>query len=53
MKNAISSGFRQAANIWMFLVPLLTAGVMILNFMDPLIRAYRENSIIEGLHRAY
>lgn len=50
MKNAISSGFRQAANIWMFLVPLLTAGVMILNFMDPLIRAYRENSIIEGLH---
>lgn len=50
MKNAISSGFRQAVNIWMFLVPLLTAGVMILNFMDPLIRAYRENSIIEGLH---
>lgn len=50
MKNAISSGFRQAANIWMFLVPLLTAGVMILNFMNPLIRAYRENSIIEGLH---
>ena len=50
MKNAISSGFRQAANIWVFLVPLLTAGVMILNFMNPLIRAYRENSIIEGLH---
>lgn len=50
MKNAISSGFRQAANIWMFLVPLLTAGVMILNFMNPLIRAYRENSIIAGLH---
>ena len=50
MKNAISSGFRQAATIWMFLVPLLTAGVMILNFMNPLIRAYRENSIIEGLH---
>ena len=50
MKNAISSGFRQAANTWMFLVPLLTAGVMILNFMDPLIRAYREITIIEGLH---
>ena len=50
MKNAISGGFRQAANIWMFLVPLLTAGVIILNFVDPLIRAYRENSIIEGLH---
>lgn len=50
MKSTISSGFRQAANIGMFLVPLLTAGVIMLNFMNPLIRAYRVNSVIEGLH---
>ena len=50
MKNAISSGFQQVTNIWMFLVPILTAAVIGLNFMDHLIRAYRDNTFIEGLH---
>lgn len=50
MKNAISSGFRQVTNIWMLLVPILTATVIGFNFMDPLIRAYRDNTFIEGLH---
>ena len=35
MKNAISGGFRQAANIWMFLVPVLTAAIIMMNFVDP------------------
>ena len=43
MKNAISGSFRQAANIWMFLVPILTAAVIMMNFVDPVIRIYREN----------
>lgn len=45
MKNAISSGFRQACNIWLLLVPVLTAGVILLNFIDPVIRTYRENGV--------
>ena len=51
MKNAISSGFRQAANIWMLLVPVLTAAVIVMNFVDPVIRTYRESSFFrEGFH---
>lgn len=51
MKNAISSGFRQAANLWMFLVPALTAVVIMLNFVDPVIRVYRENGFfVECFH---
>ena len=49
MRNAISSGFRQAANFWMFFVPALTAIVIMLNFIDPVIRVYRENGFfVEG-----
>lgn len=43
MKNAISGGFRQAANIWTFLVPLMTVVVVGVNLVDPVIRTYREN----------
>ena len=51
MKNAISGGFRQAANIWMFLVPVLTAAVIMMNFVDPVIRTYRETGFfVEGFH---
>ena len=51
MKNAISGGFRQAANIWMFLVPVLTAAVIMMNFVDPVIRTYRETGFfMEGFH---
>ena len=50
MKNAISGGFRQAANIWFFLVPILTAAVIMMNFVDPVIRAYRESLFIVGFH---
>ena len=51
MRNAISSGFRQAANFWMFFVPALTAIVIMLNFIDPVIRVYRENGFfVEGFH---
>lgn len=51
MKNAISGGFRQAANIWMFLVPVLTAAIIMLNFVDPMIRTFRETSFfVDGFH---
>ena len=51
MKNAISSGFRQAANIWFFLVPILTAAVIMMNFVDPVIRTYRETGFfVQGFH---
>lgn len=51
MKNAISGSFRQAANIWMFLVPILTAAVIMMNFVDPVIRTYRENGFfIQNFH---
>lgn len=51
MKNAISSGFRQAANIWFFLVPILTAAVIMINFVDPVIRTYRETGFfVQGFH---
>ena len=51
MKNAISGGFRQAANIWMFLVPVLTAAIIMMNFVDPMIRTYRETSFfVNGFH---
>lgn len=51
MKNAISGGFRQAANIWLFLVPVLTAAVIMMNFVDPVIRTYRETGFfVEGFH---
>ena len=51
MKNAISSGFRQAANIWFFLVPSLTAAVIMMNFVDPVIRTYRETGFfVQGFH---
>lgn len=51
MKNAISGGFRQAANIWFFLVPVLTAAVIMMNFVDPVIRTYRETGcFVEGFH---
>ena len=50
MKNAIFGGFRQAANICFFLVPVLTAAVIMMNFVDPVIRAYRENLFIVGFH---
>ena len=51
MKNAISAGFRQAASIWMFLVPVMTAAVIMMNFVDPVIRTWRENGFfVEGFH---
>ena len=51
MRNAISSGFRQAANFWMFFVPALTAIVIMLNFIDRVIRVYREYGFfVEGFH---
>lgn len=51
MKNAISGGFRQAANIWFFLVPILTAAVIMMNFVDPVIRTCRENGFfVQGFH---
>ena len=51
MKNAISSGFRQATNIWFSLVPILTSAVIMMNFVDPVIRTYRENGFfVEGFH---
>lgn len=51
MKNAISGGFRQAANIWFFLVPILTAVVIMMNFIDPVIRTYRETGFfMDGFH---
>lgn len=51
MKNAIGSGFRQAANICTVLVPVLTAAVIMMNFVDPVIRTFRENGFfVEGFH---
>ena len=51
MKNGIVSGFKQATGLWMFVVPFLTAALIMLNYIDPLIRAYQENSfIIKGFH---
>lgn len=51
MKNGIVSGFRQATGLWLYAVPLLTAALILLNYIDPLIRAYQENSfIIRGYH---
>lgn len=51
MKNAISSGFRQTANVWMFFVPILTAAIIMMNFVDPVIRTYRESGFFRaGFH---
>lgn len=50
MKDAITSNFRQVTGLWLFLTPFLTAVTITLNFIDPLIRAYRENLFIEGFH---
>ena len=51
MKNAIGSGFWQTANIWMFLVPVLGAAVIMMNFVDPVIRTYRETGFfVKGFH---
>ena len=49
MKNAIISSFRQTVGPWLVLVPILTAVAIMLNFIDPLVRAYRENMFREGL----
>lgn len=51
IKDGIVSGFRQAANIWMFFVPILTAAVIMMNFVDPAIRTYQESGFFrEGFH---
>lgn len=51
MKNAISSGFRQAAGVGMFLAPIAMAVLILLNFADPLLRIFRENSFLyTGFH---
>lgn len=51
MKNALSSGFRQATGAWMFFVPVLTAAIIMMNFVDPVIRTYRETGFFaEGFH---
>ena len=51
MNNAVSTGFRQTANIWMFFMPVLMAAVIMMNFVDPVIRAYRESGFFrDGFH---
>lgn len=51
MKNGITSSFQQAAGIWMVLAPVLTAAVMMLSFIDPVIRTNWENTFFaEGFH---
>ena len=60
MKNALSSSIRQITGPWIILVPVLTAFAVMLNFIEPLIRAYREGFLgakgyhllllIEGFH---
>lgn len=51
MRNAVSSGLRQAAGIRTLLALLAAAGVVLLNCADPVLRMYRENtSFYQGLH---
>ena len=54
MRNAISGSFRQISTILMFLVPLLTSMVIMIEFVDPVIRSYHENSnFVKGFHFEY
>lgn len=46
MKNAISSGFRQGAAKWMIPSILLTCLVIGVNFVDPVVRAFRETGFL-------
>lgn len=51
MRNGIVAGFRQTVGKWMLLVPLLIAALILVNFVNPIIRAYQENGrIFEGFH---
>lgn len=51
MKNALSSSIRQITGPWIILVPVLTAFAVMLNFIEPLIRAYREGFLgAKGYH---
>ena len=50
MKNSIFSSFQRLKPLRMFVVSILTATVIMINLIDPLIRAYRENSFVEGMH---
>lgn len=51
MRNAISGGFRQAAGLRGVLAPVLTALVILLSLVDPVLRTYRDSGYFsEGFH---
>lgn len=50
MRNAITGSIRQIANARLALVPVLTAMVIMVNFVDPIIRAYQDDLFIVGFH---
>ena len=54
MGNAISGSFRQTSRIWMFFAPVLTSMVIMIEFIDPVIRFYQENFyFVRGFHIEY
>ena len=51
MKNGIVSGFRQVNKLWMIVVPFALIVMIMVSFVDPLIRTYWEHSYIpKGFH---
>ena len=51
MKNGIVSGFRQVSRLWMIVVPFALVVLIMISFVDPLIRTYWEHSYIsKGFH---
>ena len=51
MKNGIVSGFRQVNKLWMIVVPFALVVLIMISFVDPLIRTYWEHSYIpKGFH---
>lgn len=51
MKNAIAEGFQQVVGMRLLVAPFFAAGVILMNFMDPLLRAVQENAeMTQGYH---
>lgn len=53
MKNAMESGFRQAAGVWMALVPGLVLLLMLSTYIGPTLEELQQNGFLtEGFHNA-
>lgn len=51
MKNAMESGFRQAAGLWMVLVPGLVLLLTLTTYIGPTLEEYQQNGFLtEGFH---